>query len=93
MSHRQFHFLKKISLKDVPLLLQKLHLKLKKDLPTTLNNIIATASLTIPYPKITEKSLGCYEGLIRVNAATESVAQIVALNLIIRVVVRMMAPL
>jgi hypothetical protein len=45
--------------------------------------------LTIPYPKITEKSFGCIEGLISVKAATESVALMVALNLIIRAVVKM----
>lgn len=58
-----------------------------------MNRIIATASLTIPSPKMTEKSLGCYEGLIRVRAATESVALMVALNLIIRAVERTMTPL
>lgn len=51
--------------------------------------MMATASLTIPYPKITEKSLGCYDGLIRVKAATASVALMVALNLIIKAVVSM----
>lgn len=61
-------------------------------LPTTLNKMIATASLTIPSPKITEKSLGCYDGLIRVRAATESVALMVALYLIIRAVERTMTP-
>ena len=54
--------------------------------------MIATASLTIPSPKITENSLGCYEGLIRVRAATESVALMVALNFIIRAVERTMTP-
>ncbi len=54
--------------------------------------MIATASLTIPSPKITEKSFGCYEGFIRVKAATESVALMVALNLIIRAVERTMTP-
>lgn len=49
--------------------------------------MIATASLTIPSPKITENNFGCYEGLIKVKAATESVALIVALNLIMRAVV------
>ena len=48
--------------------------------------MMATASLTIPYPKITENSLGCSDGLIRVKAATESVALMVALNLIIKAV-------
>ena len=48
---------------------------------------MATASLTIPYPKITENNLGCYDGLIRVKAATESVALMVALNFIIKAVV------
>ncbi len=28
-------------------------------IPTTLNKMIATASLTIPYPKITENNFGC----------------------------------
>lgn len=60
--------------------------KIKLNLPTTLKRIIATASLTIPYPKMTENNLGCYWGLIKVNAATESVALIVALNLIINAV-------
>jgi hypothetical protein len=46
--------------------------------------MIATASLTIPSPKIIEKILGNYEALIRVRAATESVALIVALYLTIR---------
>jgi hypothetical protein len=52
--------------------------------------MIATASLTMPYPKITENNFGCSEGLINVKAATESVALIVALNFIIRAVERMM---
>lgn len=56
--------------------------------------MIATASLTIPSPKITEKSFGCYDGLISVKAATESVALMVALYLIINAVVRtMISPL
>lgn len=45
--------------------------------------MIATASLTIPSPKIMENILGNYEALISVRAATESVALIVALYLII----------
>lgn len=52
-------------------------------LPTTLNKIIATASFTIPSPKIIENSLGNWAESIRVSAATESVAEIVALNLTI----------
>ena len=55
-------------------------------LPTTLNNIMATASFTIPYPKIIENILGNFIESIRVNAATESVADIVALYLTIRFV-------
>jgi hypothetical protein len=47
--------------------------------PTTRKRIMATASLTIPYPKTIENSLGYLSDLIMVNAATESVAQIVAL--------------
>ena len=43
--------------------------------------MIATASLTNPYPKTIEKSLGYSWGLIIVNAATASEAQMVALNL------------
>lgn len=58
-----------------------------------MNKIIATASLTIPYPKITENSFGCSDGLIRVKAATESVALMVALNLIISAVERTITPL
>ncbi len=50
--------------------------------------MIATASFTIPYPKITENNFGWSAYFIRVRAATESVAQIVALNFIINVVVR-----
>ena len=46
--------------------------------------MMATASLTIPYPKIMEKSLGCMTGLMRVRAATESVADIVAEYFMIR---------
>lgn len=45
---------------------------------TDLNKIIATASFTIPSPNIMEKSFGYLSALIIVNAATESVAQIVA---------------
>ena len=51
--------------------------------PTTLNNIIATASLIIPSPNTMENNLGYLLGLIIVKAATESEAQIVALYLII----------
>lgn len=54
---------------------------------------MATASLTIPSPKMTENSLGCCDGLIRVKAATESVALMVALNLIINTVDMTMASL
>jgi hypothetical protein len=50
---------------------------------------MATASLTIPSPKITEKSLGWSLGFIKVKAATESVALIVALNFIIKAVDKM----
>jgi len=55
-------------------------------LPTTLNRIIATASLIIPSPNITENNLGYCNGLISVSAATESVAQIVALNFMMKTV-------
>ena len=55
-------------------------------LPTTLNKMIATASLTIPYPNIIENILGNSDDLIKVKAATESVADMVALYLIIKVV-------
>ena len=44
---------------------------------------MATASLIMPSPKTIENNLGYYLGLIIVNAATLSVAQIVALNLTI----------
>jgi hypothetical protein len=44
---------------------------------------MATASFTIPSPKIIENSLGYLSDLIIVKAATESVAQIVALYLTI----------
>lgn len=54
---------------------------LSKIPPTTLNKIIATASLTIPSPKIIEKILGNSEDLMSVRAATESVAEMVALYL------------
>lgn len=57
-------------------------------IPTTLNKIMATASLTIPSPKIIENILGNSEDLISVNAATESVADMVALYLIIKAVSR-----
>lgn len=40
--------------------------------------MMATASLIIPSPNTIEKSFGYSPGLIIVNAATESVAQIVA---------------
>ncbi len=43
--------------------------------------MMATASLTIPSPKIIEKSLGNCEESISVSAATESVAEMVALYL------------
>lgn len=49
---------------------------------------MATASLTIPSPKIMENSFGYLLGLIIVSAATESEAQIVALYLIIRAVLK-----
>lgn len=52
--------------------------------PTTLNRIIATASLTIPSPNTIENSFGYVFDLIIVKAATESEAQIVALYLIMR---------
>lgn len=55
-------------------------------LPTTLNNIIATASFTIPYPNMIENILGNFMESMRVNAATESVADMVALYLTIRFV-------
>jgi hypothetical protein len=48
--------------------------------------MMATASFTIPSPKMIEKILGNSEALMRVRAATESVAEIVALYLIMRVV-------
>jgi hypothetical protein len=48
--------------------------------------MIATASFTIPYPKIIENILGNFIESIRVKAATESVAEIVALYLTIRFV-------
>ncbi len=41
--------------------------------------MIATASFTIPYPKIIENSWGYWLDFIRVRAATESVADMVAL--------------
>lgn len=47
--------------------------------PTTLKRIIATASLTMPYPNIIENILGNFMESMRVRAATESVADIVAL--------------
>jgi hypothetical protein len=40
----------------------------------------------MPYPKMTENSFGNSAGFISVSAATESVAQIVALNLMINTV-------
>ncbi len=43
--------------------------------------MMATASLTMPYPKMMEKSLGYFAGLMSVSAATESVAEMVALYL------------
>lgn len=49
-----------------------------------MKRIIATASLTMPYPKMMEKSLGWVAGLMRVRAATESVADMVALYLMMR---------
>jgi hypothetical protein len=52
-------------------------------LPTTLKRIIATASLTIPYPNIIENIFGNFIESINVRAATESVAEIVALYLTI----------
>ena len=54
--------------------------------PTTLNRIIATASFTIPYPKIIENSCGNSLDFISVSAATESVAEIVALYFTIKAV-------
>lgn len=51
--------------------------------PTTLNKMIATASFTIPYPKIIEKSLGNLLASMSVSAATESVAEMVAAYLMI----------
>jgi hypothetical protein len=46
--------------------------------------MIATASLTIPSPKMMENILGNSVALMRVSAATESVAEMVALYLTIR---------
>jgi hypothetical protein len=46
--------------------------------------MIATASLTMPSPKMMENILGNSEALMRVSAATESVAEMVALYLTIR---------
>ena len=45
--------------------------------------MMATASLTIPYPKMIENILGNLIESISVSAATESVADIVALYLTI----------
>lgn len=56
--------------------------------PSTLKRMIATASLTMPSPNTIAKSLGYLLGLIIVRAATESEAQIVALYLMIREVLR-----
>ena len=56
--------------------------------PTTVNRMIATASLIIPSPNTIENSLGYLLGLIMVKAATESEAQIVALYLMIRALER-----
>lgn len=69
-----------------PLLLDLIHYStfINQFLPTTLNKMMATASFTIPYPKIIEKILGNYEALMRVRAATESVALMVALYLTMR---------
>ncbi len=53
---------------------------------------MATASLTMPSPNTTENSLGYFSGLMIVKAATLSVAQIVALNLTIKAVVRTIEP-
>lgn len=50
------------------------------------NIIIATASLTIPSPNTTLNNFGYLSALIIVKAATESVAQIVAENIIISLV-------
>lgn len=66
----------------------ELYCNLSKIPPTTLKRIIATASLTIPSPKIIENNFGNFIESIRVNAATESVAEIVALYLTIRLVSR-----
>lgn len=52
--------------------------------PTTLKRMMATASLTMPYPKMIEKSFGCIDELMSVRAATESVAEMVALYLMMR---------
>lgn len=50
---------------------------------TEIYRMIDTASFTIPSPNTTLNSFGYLLGLIIVNAATESVAQIVAANIII----------
>jgi len=50
---------------------------------TETKRMMATASFTIPSPKRTLNSLGYFSGLIIVSAATESVAQMVAENIII----------
>lgn len=51
--------------------------------------MIETASLTIPSPNTTLNNFGYLLGLIIVNAATESVAHIVAANIIIYSVVNL----
>lgn len=55
--------------------------------------MMATASLIMPSPKTIENSLGYLAGLIIVSAATESEAQIVALNFTISAVVSLISKL
>ena len=58
----------------------------KDYLPTTLKRMMATASLTKPSPKMMENSLGNSLALRRVREATLSEADMVALDLTIRLV-------
>lgn len=58
----------------------------RTELPTTLKRMMATASLTMPSPNIIENSCGNSLDLISVRAATESVAEMVALYLTMRAV-------
>ncbi len=55
-------------------------------LPTTLKSMMATASLTMPSPKMMENILGNFMESMSVSAATESVAEMVALYLTMRFV-------